>query len=495
MKIQDTPLDSIILLDRQRIDYGDLDSLASSMETLGLLQPILIDETMVLVDGGRRLAAAQSLKWTTIPTVLRSSLSRADLHILELEANMRRKDMTWQERCLGISAIHTAKQQDKAIGGDTWTQRATADLLGVSSVRDINWALKLARHLRAELDKDHNTPIEGARFWTLDSVSEAIALILRDAQDAAMIELASRKAVESTPVDQLEEHKQLVTELSNPIDEQRARYYANPLNPADSFESYQKERSQRKSEMMNTIHLSSRLHQGDSIAFMHANLGRFDHVITDIPYGIDLNYINQNNPHGQIGNLDQVEKLHEVDYNKQLIADFFPAAFACTKPKAFVITWCDQMLWQFMHDCAIEAGFVVQRWPITWVKTTAMNQCVAYNTTKDTEIAIVCRKKGTTLISQPNTSVIQCGKDELCNEIDHPFAKPFLLWQFLVETFTLRGASILDPFAGRGSGPISMMRLERNAFACELDPIHFSYLVDNIKRLYYKDLNPDFVFK
>jgi site-specific DNA-methyltransferase (adenine-specific) len=192
--------------------------------------------------------------------------------------------------------------------------------------------------------------------------------------------------------------------------------------------------------------------------------------------------------------LDTILELHDVEYNRQLIADFFPAAFNALGKSGFVITWCDQMLWQYMHDCAVRAGFAVQKWPITWVKNNAMNQCVAYNTTKDTEIAIVCRKKSSVLTWQPNTSVIHAGKDDLCNRIDHPFAKPFLCWEFLIKMVSLEGQTILEPFAGRGSGVLSILDLKRKAIGIELDATHYSYLLENVKQFYLR-LNPSFIFK
>src|SRR5439155_11365606 len=123
------------------------------------------------------------------------------------------------------------------------------------------------------------------------------------------------------------------------------------------------------------------------------------------------------------------------------------------------------------------------------------NQCVAYNTTKDYELVIVARKKGSVLAKQPNTSIVSCGRDELCNEIGHPFAKPFDAWRFLVECVSIQGQVILEPFAGRGSGVISMLKLDRNVYAVELDASHYNALLENVKSLFYLKLNPNFVFK
>jgi DNA modification methylase len=144
------------------------------------------------------------------------------------------------------------------------------------------------------------------------------------------------------------------------------------------------------------------------------------------------------------------------------------------------------MLWQFMYDQAIAAGFVVQRWPITWLKlSSCMNQTVGYNTTKDTEIAIVCRKPGAVLMWQPNTSIIEAGNDELTNKINHPFAKPFAVWERLIKMVSYEGQLILEPFMGGGSGVISGLRMNRRMMGCELETYHYNEAIANIKELHY----------
>jgi hypothetical protein len=64
--ILDLSLDAIDVGDRHRWDMGDLQALAASMTTIGLLQPIGVTADLTLVFGERRLRAAQMLGWTTI---------------------------------------------------------------------------------------------------------------------------------------------------------------------------------------------------------------------------------------------------------------------------------------------------------------------------------------------------------------------------------------------------------------------------------------------
>jgi ParB family transcriptional regulator, chromosome partitioning protein len=52
---------------RYRRDLGDIDALAASIEDIGLLHPIIVDEQGFLLAGARRLAACKRLGWKKIP--------------------------------------------------------------------------------------------------------------------------------------------------------------------------------------------------------------------------------------------------------------------------------------------------------------------------------------------------------------------------------------------------------------------------------------------
>jgi DNA modification methylase len=497
------PINEIKVENRQRLDLGDLTELIESIRIYGLIQPIVVSQEKRLIAGGRRLASCIALGRTDVDVVFRETLSEDELYILELEENIRRKDETWQERTLHILTIHLLKQKVSALDSTSWGQRETGELLGIKSKGQIAWAICIAQKLREELNPDKSVKPD-ARFWHCDSLSDAWRLWCRDQEDIFRAELALRSAKDAVPAEFFAEEMVNLAEFETVessvdlLSAERERYYSNHLNPPGSFDSYWEEKQKWAEQLRNTIHLSNKFHNVDSIAFMNHpdNASRFDHVITDIPYGIDMDMLNQQNQHGGMQNIDTVEELHDVQYNKQLIADFFPAAFKCTKENAFVITWADQMLWQFMYDCAIKAGFAVQRWPITWCKTSnCMNQCAGFNTTKDTEIAIVCRKKGATLVWQPATSYIEASRDELSEAIRHPFAKPFAVWERLLQMTSLEGQLILEPFMGGGSGVISMLRMNRNVIGCELDVNHFNEGVENVKTLHYRKINPNYQFK
>lgn len=496
------PLHEIVLKDRQRINLGDLDSLADSISQHGLLQPIVINQDKRLIAGGRRYLAHEQLGLTHIDVVYKETLNEAQLRMLELEENTKRKDFDWQEKCLAIAEWHQIKVREQVLAGDDWGQRETGDLLGVD-LCSVNQALQIASFLKEKDHPDAETRKRAQLFWDCDSAFAALqlkrrfAIDLANAQLAALEKLTTNSKQQETRAQQIISEVRAVEEKPDLLAAERARYESNPLNVVP-FDEYWAEKVTAARTAENTIYISNRFVQGDCIAYMTdpENAGRFDHVITDIPYGIDMGMLDQQNPHGGMADIDTVAEEHDVEENKELIKQFYPAAFRCTKDLAFVITWCDITNWQLMYDCAVDAGFAVQRWPITWRKTGPnMNQCATFNTTKDVEFAIVARKPKTTIAEQPNTSVVVASPVEMQKLTGHKFAKPFECWEYLLKLATLEGQLILEPFAGRGSGTLSMLRMKRNVISVELNVNHFNALMENVKTQHYLKQNPNYVFK
>lgn len=113
------PVASIVVGERRRKDMGDLDELARSLEQCGLIQPIVIDDDGRLVAGGRRLAAAKLLGWQEIDCRLFGTLSDIERREIELEENIRRKDLLPGERDdLIVELAETARRALQEAGAD-----------------------------------------------------------------------------------------------------------------------------------------------------------------------------------------------------------------------------------------------------------------------------------------------------------------------------------------------------------------------------------------
>ena len=102
----------IIMKDRAREIYEDLDELAETIKDKGLIQPIAVQETedpemFLLLAGGRRFAAMVRAKLMPIPArVFPKDMDELDRKEIELVENIYRKDMRWQEKSRLEREIH-----------------------------------------------------------------------------------------------------------------------------------------------------------------------------------------------------------------------------------------------------------------------------------------------------------------------------------------------------------------------------------------------------
>lgn len=118
--------------DRFRPISEKVADMTNSMRRYGQLQPVILklaDDGMYdLVDGHHRLVAAEKLQWDTIGYITTDELDPIVLREIELEVNIQRVDMTWQEREFAVAELHELKIRKDP----TWTQRNTARSLGRS---------------------------------------------------------------------------------------------------------------------------------------------------------------------------------------------------------------------------------------------------------------------------------------------------------------------------------------------------------------------------
>lgn len=496
------PISSILLEDRKRIDYTDNDGIKDSLSRFGTIQPLVLeprpDGTYRLVAGGRRLKFLTELGHTTLyhastydaqrpGYVLGAELSKDQMHELELEENIRRKAMSWQEQAIAIADLHALKSRRNAMEGAAWGVRQTGELLGVSKSH-VGYAISFARHL-----SDPSSPL-----WKMDTALQASQWLLQQQENAALAEKARRMAdAAALEVDSsLPDLSDLLsaepaTVVADPKEEARQRYLSNPLNPPEQFELYY-EQKQALDKRKLRIPITPRLHLGSCLDFLQSHPATFDHIITDPPYAIDMANLSQANL--GLSNIDTVADQHTVDGNLYLLSNFFLHAYSALKESGFLVLWADYSMWDFLCQHADRAGFSVQRWPVVWVKThTCLNSMAHKNFTKTTEIALVCRKGNATLAKAGPAGHIIASHDEYKDRMQHPFVKPFAVWEHLIEAVSIKGQTILDPFAGEGSCILSLIRLERNFFGCEIEAHHYNRLLENVKQEYLR-INPEFSF-
>lgn len=472
MKPATIPIDSIVVGNRRRTDMGDLDELANSIAEIGLIQPIVIDESFNLIAGGRRYFACKDvLKWTSIQVVLKETQgSELKLRRMELEENLKRKDMNWKERVVGLSEYHQLLVREKIMEGEKWALEETGKLLGVS-LSTTAYCVKLASCL-----KDPNHPIQNAA-----SVNDALRILLTEKENATNRLLVATSATPTvTPaaitMDDVLADIPSDNEPSPPAAETPAFSVCKacggtgksssgdlcPICKGGAASQYSGDRGE-----IITIPLRKMLNWSKCEVFL-PSLGddAVDHVCTDPPYGIDMDYINQGDK-AHIPDLDRTKKEHEVERNLATLNFAIPHFYRVIKPGGFCVLWYDNVYWQWLWDRCEKAGFEVQRWPLVWCKTDqCLNQCAHVNFTKSTEFVLVLRKGVANLRTVQNKNwMLNPNVDK--HQFSHPFAKPPEVWEWLLKAIAAPGQTVLDPFMGSGSSIWTMARLGIRPLGCE----------------------------
>ena len=201
--MQIIPFSSIIIRpDRQRKQFSPeaLGELAESLASKGLMHaPVLRKEgsEWVLVAGERRCRAMQEL-WLTaqkviyngqhipegyIPYVTLGELSPLEAEGAELDENLRREALTWQESASAMARLHKLRSAQAAASGRTHTVADTAmEVKGRSDgsyQETVRKEIIVARHL--------DNP-EVAKAKTTD---EAFKILKRQEQSAQNVALAT----------------------------------------------------------------------------------------------------------------------------------------------------------------------------------------------------------------------------------------------------------------------------------------------------------------
>ena len=248
--------------------------LAQSIYEIGLLHPITIDKKGNLIAGAHRLAAYKVLaerypeddRWNEIPYLEPEleKLNAADKRKIELEENLKRTQMTWQERALGLLEYHRLAQTSSARKGERWTEQQTADLFGVSKTH-FNSLKRVAERLKRSKDDP---------MWQIENPTEAIRLLFEEQKAKTTKKLAelnkSYKQSSQPPSPTAASDSPVSGEVSQSTSQPESR----PEIPLSTFAP--------------NLSLPDLYYHGNCLDIIPTIAGEFDHIITDPPYAIDM---------------------------------------------------------------------------------------------------------------------------------------------------------------------------------------------------------------
>lgn len=150
------PLDSIVVdrASRQRRELFNIEELADSIHRNGLIHPIVVTPEHVLVAGERRYTAMKSLGWTATPVQFTTDLSELELGIIELEENIKRDNISWQDEAAAVAKFHELrKQQNPEQSLEETAKELGQHVTGVSKKLAVAKEMKRGNKLVLEADK------------------------------------------------------------------------------------------------------------------------------------------------------------------------------------------------------------------------------------------------------------------------------------------------------------------------------------------------------
>lgn len=451
--IVELAVDSVVIPeDRQRANATADQTLINSIERLGLLQPIVVHSNCVLVAGERRLDAFKKLNLPTIPARIFEELPPTARFEAELQENLARKQLTWQEEVKAIGRYHQMRLSF-FLG---WTQMGTAEALGlnqghVSRILAVFDAIEEDGVVACPtLQGAYNLIVSRAERAKVAAVSRGLLTL-----DTLPLNVAAGATKE-------ERTAALLRNM------QTADFAAKTVDDIDKgLKAIQEGRAaelalaaQRKREIISDIII-----HGDFLDWAATYEGpKFDVLHIDFPYG-----------KGYSGaRTRRTGKEHicpvyadDPDVYFSLVEGLLATQDRLAFQAAHCIFWFDMAYYQWTIDQFTKAGWtLIQPYPFIWSKG---YQGIAADTARRPRHVY----ETALLFSRGDRKLVKLDKDVLDCPVDeklHLNQKPVAMLKHLLSMFVDEHTAILDPTCGSGSALAAAKQLKANRLlGVELD--------------------------
>lgn len=431
------PLSSIIIdrEKRQRRELTGIEELAESMRRVGQIHPIVIDENHRLIAGERRYTAATMLGWTSISAQLTSDLSEYELHVIELEENVRRSDLTWQDECLAIKRYHELRASETDAG---WTLENTGDALGFTP-----------GYVQKHMLVGNEIAAGNERIITADKFSVALGVATRDKERRA-----------TSQADAIAQFMEAVD------DGQSGR---DPGTGDDDSSAEAGSVSLRANRPV-----QAPLIQADFHEWCAAYTGlKFNFLHCDFPYGIDLQDSDQaaGQAHGTYAD--------NPDVFWRLLDTLAMGMDNVVADSAHMIFWFSMDFYQLTLDKLRAMGWTVSPFPLIWHKSdnTGILADFRRQPRRTYETAFFCTRGDRYLATGPH------GQGPVANSFSapgkgkelHMNEKPVEMLRHFMRLTVDEHSLVLDPTAGSANSIRAAISLgARFSLGLERDPEFFA---------------------
>jgi site-specific DNA-methyltransferase (adenine-specific) len=430
---------------RQEFDPQALQELKNSIQDNQLLHPIVLrleNHRWVLVSGERRLRAITEIFFMGGQFIYNGDVFKADDELIpftnlgeltyleaeeaELDENLKRRDLTWQEHAAAVAKLHNLRQ-------------AQANELSLKLAVEGDYSAELVQHTIADTAEELTGRRDG---MYQDNIRKEIIV---------------------------SQH------LNNPV-------IAKAKNADEAFKLLKRDEEQKKNVALAAsvgASFSADKHtllNIDCLEFMmqDSNQGQFDVILTDPPYGMGADSFGDGG-----GKLDGIEHHYDDSYEswQRLLKVWASLSFGIAKPQAHAYVFCDFDRFHELKAFMQAAGWYVFRTPLIVYKVNSGRVPLPDQGPRRQYEIILYAIKGKKPVTHIYPDVITSQADE---NMSHGAQKPVNLYQNLLSRSVRPGDRVIDTFAG--TGPIFPAA---QSFLCEATGLEMNpeYYALSMKRL------------
>jgi site-specific DNA-methyltransferase (adenine-specific) len=440
---------------RQEFDAEALQDLKNSIEDTQLMHPIVLrkDETtgdMILVAGERRLRAITEIFALggsfvcagirflgvngIIPFTDMGELSVLQAEEAELDENLKRRDLTWQEHAAAVARLHKLRQEQLLESCENTELKEKEP----EYVKSLHTIAHTAEEIHGRSDGSYQ-----------DSIRKEIIV---------------------------------AQHLNNPV-------ISKAKNADEAFKLLKREEEQKKNIALAAVVGASftadshTLLNVDCLEWMAdpANYNQFDVILTDPPYGMGADLFGDGG-----GKMDGIEHHYSDSYENwlSLMKAWTRLSFLVAKPQAHAYVFCDIDRFHELRSMMQEAGWYVFRTPFVVHKINSGRVPLPDRGPRRQYEILLYAIKGSKPVTHIYPDVIPCSADD---NMSHGAQKPVALFENLLMRSVRPGDKVLDCFAG--TGPIFPAAHKQlcEATGLELNPEYYTLAMKRLKELKQAD--------
>lgn len=431
---------------RQEFEAEAMEKLRTSIEDRGLMHAPVVredDSGPILVAGERRLRAIRDLfalggtftynkrvYTNTVPTVSLGELDELEAEEAELDENLKRKDLTWQELAAAHARLHRLRQRQAV-------QRAENAGMVV-------------------------TPqYEAAAHTIADTAKE-----LHGRSDGAYQDEVRKEVIVSKHLDKPEVAKAKTLEEAWKV-----------LKRSEQAEANRELAAKIGATFTADLH---KLFHGDCLQWMDKAIAegqQFDVILTDPPYGMGAQDFGDGG-----GAMTGIEHRYDDSHESwvKLMVEWTKRSFAITKPEAHAYVFCDIDRFHQLKRLMTEAGWYVFRTPLVDFKTDSGRVPLPDRGPRRQYELILYAIKGDKSVTHIYPDVIPCQADA---NMTHGAQKPVSLYVNLLKRSVKPGDLVLDTFAGSGTIFPAAHAMQCQAVGVEMNPEYYGMCLNRLKAL------------